>query len=305
VLLGAGGLGGQTNSGDYVQVSRLGTPLTNEVVLPYALKDAFNSIDPTVDLDLYTGAAGPAIQALLQKSVEDPEVGFLLCDKEYIASLPGDADHDCHTEFTVGTPRTGRGDIFDIFLTGIKLANPFTIITKKGPMTLPAGFNVNQPAGVRPADMLRLNTNIKGNLCSPKPNRLGVIGGDACGFPNGRRLIDDMVEIEVLAVAGAAYQALDGRDAGFVFDPDLIDELTDGIDTNDVPYQKSFPYLGLAQSGQEHFHQNPIDEDDVDAAAAAAVAEEEAAEEEAPAAEEAPDAGDVQRVFLPLIVEED
>ena len=226
---------------------------------PYALKDAYNSIDPTVDLALYTGAAGPAIQQLLQKSVEDPEVGFLMCSKNYGVPLPGDANHDCHTEFTVGTPRTGRGDIFDIFLTGIKLANPFTIQTKTGPVTLPAGFNITQPAGVRPADMLRINTNIKGDLCSPKPSRLGVIGGDACGFPNGRRLTDDMVEIELLAVAGAAYQALDGRDAGFVFNPALIGKLTDGIDYNDVPFRSSFPYMGLAQSGQEHIHQNPGD----------------------------------------------
>jgi hypothetical protein len=276
----------------------LGTPLTNEVVLPYALKDAFNSIDPTVDLALYTGAAGPAIQALLQKSVEDPEVGFLLCSKNYVDSLPGDADNDCHTEFTVGTPRTGRGDIFDIFLTGIKLANPDTIITKNGPVTLPAGFIVNQPAGVRPADMLRLNTNIKGDLCSPKPNRLGVIGGDACGFPNGRRLIDDMVEIEVLAVAGAAYQALDGRDAGFVFDPALIGILTDGVDFNDIPFRSVFPYMGLAQSGQEHFHQNPIDEDDA-RAAAAIVSAEDAAEEGLQ------DTEPKQPIFLPHIVGEE
>ena len=51
----------------------------------------------------------------------------------------------------VEVPRSGRGDIFDIFLTGMKLAKPFTITTKNGPVTLPAGFNVNQPAGVQPA----------------------------------------------------------------------------------------------------------------------------------------------------------
>ncbi|MBW7885346.1 MAG: DUF4331 domain-containing protein [Caldilineaceae bacterium] len=256
VLNGPAGLGTLDNSGDPVQVSRLGMPLTNEVVLPYALKDAFNSISPDVDLALYTGAAGSQIQEILQRSVEDPEVGRLLCTL-YGVPLPGDSDKDCSTEVTVGTPRSGRGDIFDIFLTGMVLANEFTINTASGPVTLPAGFNVNQPAGVRPADMIRVNTNIKGGLCSPTPSRLGVVGGDACGFPNGRRLFDDIVEIELLAVAGAAYHALDGRDTSFSFNPALVGILDDGVDYNDVAFRSDFPYMGLAQSGQEHIHQNP------------------------------------------------
>lgn len=257
VLNGPAGLGSLTNSGDPVQISRLGMPLVNEVVLPYALKDAFNSITPDVDLALYTGAAGAQAQEILQRSVEDPEIGRLLCGL-YDVPLPGDADANCSTDLTVGSPRTGRGDIFDIFLTGMKLAAPFTINTHNGPVTLPAGFNVNQPANVRPAEMIRINTAIKGDLCSPTPSRLGVLGGDACGFPNGRRLFDDTVEIELLAVAGAAYAVLDGRDAGFRFNPALINVLTDGIDYNDKPFRSSFPYMATAQSGQEHIHQNPM-----------------------------------------------
>jgi hypothetical protein len=261
-----GALNTISNSTTYVQVSRLGMPLVNELVLPLALKDAFNSIPPSTDLLLYTGVAGNAIRDLLQKSVEDPEIGNLLCAL-YQVPLPGDANKDCKTEFTLGTPRSGRGDIFDIFLTGMKLAKPFTIQTKGGPVTLPAGFNVNQPATVVPAEMIRINTDIKGDTCSPTPSRLGVLGGDACGFPNGRRLTDDIVEIELLAVAGAAYSVLDGRDASFSFNPALINVLNDGIDRNDVPYYKrtkvedlpnTFPYLGLAQSGQNHWHTNPF-----------------------------------------------
>jgi hypothetical protein len=80
------------------------------------------------------------------------------------------------------------------------------------------------------------------------------LGGDACGFPNGRRLTDDIVEIELLAVAGAAYQVLDGRDASFQFNADLIDVLTDGVDRNDRAFRSSFPYFAQAQSGQSHFH---------------------------------------------------
>lgn len=257
------GDGLQSQSGDYVQVSRLGMPLTNELVVPMALKDAFNNLKPEQDLDIYTN---PTFGPILQKSVEDPEVGNLLCAL-YNVPLPGDTNDDCSTEFTVGTARSGRGDIFDIFLTGMKLATDFTINTATGPSTLAAGTSVNQPATARPADMIRLNTTIKGDLCAPTPSRLGVLGGDACGFPNGRRLLDDIVEIELLAVAGAAYQVLDGRDSSFTFDSNLIAVLDDNIDYNDVPYYKNtqvdqapttFPYLAMPHSGQSHWHTNPF-----------------------------------------------
>lgn len=259
VLLGLEGLGDQENSGDPKQVSRLGMPLTNEVVLPYALKDAFNALKPEQDLAIYTD---PTFGPILQKSVEDPELGNLLCGL-YGVPLPGDDDADCKTELEIGTPRTGRGDIFDIFLTGMVLADEFMIHTKNGPVLLEPGFNVNRPANVVPADMLRVNTAIKGDLCAPTPSRLGVLGGDACGFPNGRRLIDDVVEIEILAVAGAAYGVLDGRDDDFEFNAGLIDVLTDNVDFNDKFFQEDFPYMATAQSGQEHFHQNAVEADAV------------------------------------------
>ncbi|HEX5012981.1 MAG TPA: DUF4331 domain-containing protein [Candidatus Limnocylindrales bacterium] len=242
---------------DGAQVSRLGMPLVNEAVIPLALKDAFNTLRPDQDLSVYTDGLGADVGALLQKSVEDPELGRLLCGL-YGVRLPADSNKNCSTEVNVNTPRSGRGDIFDIFLTGMVTAKPFTITTKNGPVTLPAGFNVNRPAGVQPAEMIRINTNIKGDLCSPTPSRLGLLGGDACGFPNGRRLTDDVVEIELLAVAGAAYQVLDGRDASFSFNPALIGVLTDGVDSNDRLFRSAFPYFAQAQSGQAHFHQNQM-----------------------------------------------
>jgi hypothetical protein len=278
VLKGAAGLGALENSGDAIQVSRLGMPLVNEVVIPLALKDAFNSIDPSLDLPIYTDALGEDVGALLQRSVEDPELGRLLCAL-YGVPLPGDANDDCSTEVDVETPRSGRGDIFDIFLTGMKLAAPFTIQTKNGPVTLPAGFNVNQPANVVPAEVIRINTAIKGDLCSPTPSRLGVLGGDACGFPNGRRLFDDIVEIELLAVAGAAYPVLDGRDTSFSFNPALIGVLDDGIDFNDRPFRSEFPYMALAQSGQEHIHDNPTGQSTVESATSAIMTSRDDAEE--------------------------
>lgn len=255
VLNGLDGLGSQTNSGEPVQVSRLGMPLVNEAVLPLALKDAFNTLRPEQDLTIYTD---PTFGPILQKSVEDPELGNLLCAL-YGVPLPGDSDDDCATEFTEGTPRSGRGDIFDIFLQGMVLDAPFTIETAAGPTELPAGFNVNRPDGAVPAEMIRINTAISGDTCAPTPSRLGVLGGDACGFPNGRRLMDDVIEIELLAVAGAAYPVLDGRDASFEFNADLIGVLDDGLDGNDVPFRDVFPYLAPAQSGQSHLHQNPFE----------------------------------------------
>jgi hypothetical protein len=240
--------GAATNGpeGGAVQVSRLGMPLVNEVVLPLGLKDTFNSIAPGTDLDVY---------GVLQESVEDPEVGNLLCGL-YGVPLPGDSDDDCDTEYTAGNPRTGRGDIFDIFVTGMVLANPFTVTTAGGPVVLPAGFNVNRPAGVRPAEMIRINTAISGATCSPTPSRLGILGGDACGYPNGRRPTDDVVDISLLAVAGAAYEVLDDRDASFTFNPALIGVLDDGLDGNDRSFRPDFPYFASAQSGRSHFHTN-------------------------------------------------
>lgn len=234
--------------GTFEQVSRLGMPLVNEVVLPMGLKDTFNTLAPSQDLGVYN---------LLQESVEDPELGNLLCAL-YGVPLPGDTGADCDTDYTPGTPRSGRGDIFDIFLQGMVLASPFTIETASGPMQLPAGFNVNRPAGVVPAEMIRINTDVSGALCKPVPSPLGVLGGDACGFPNGRRLFDDVVEIELLAVAGAAYQVLDGRDPSFLFTAALADVLTDNVTQNDVPLPAGFPYLARPRSGQEHRHQNPL-----------------------------------------------
>jgi hypothetical protein len=262
-VIGGGATGQDVASGPYVQVSRLGMPLVNEAVLPVALKDAFNSLPPTLDAPIYTATSGPLapIGDLLQKSVENPELGVLLCVL-YDVPLPRDANDDCNTEVNLNTPGSGRIDIFKIFLTGMTLTKPFTIRTAAGNQTLPAGTVVNQPtkgtngsgAGIVPAEMLRLNTALKGATCSPTPSRLGILGGDACGFPNGRRLADDVVEIELLAVAGAAYSVL--APDSFTFNPALIGVLTDGSDGNDLPFLGAFPYAATPHQGQEHIHTN-------------------------------------------------
>ena len=94
------------------------------------------------------------------------------------------------------------------------------------------------------ADMLRLNTAIPP---SAKPNELGIIGGDLAGFPNGRRVFDDVVTIELRAIAGATYPLVNNKYA-----PDAAaSAVTDGLTASSVPsgYLNTFPYLGVPYSG--------------------------------------------------------
>jgi hypothetical protein len=183
---------GQAHSGDWVQVSRLGNPLVNEVVLPLALKDAFNGLEPTGDAAALSFVTNPLLPPLMQAL------------------------------FGVQTPATPRNDLVTIFLTGIPGLNQIG--------TSP-----------RPSEMLRLNTGIPP---SPRPHRLGVLGGDLAGFPNGRRVGDDVVDIALQAVAGATPLTPD-----FVRAPNS--RLGDGVDQNDKEYLSTFPFLTVPHSGRE------------------------------------------------------
>ncbi|WP_238016202.1 DUF4331 domain-containing protein [Dactylosporangium sp. AC04546] len=198
---------GQTSpvTGDKVQVSRLGNPLVNEVVVPASLKDAFNSIDPSKDADI------PAVVA----RVTDPELPKLI---EAIYKIPA--------------PATPRNDLVEIFLTGIT--------TKaNGPIKADLNSQLNNadvdPSKFRPSEMLRLNLSVP---VTAQPNRLGVLAGDLQGFPNGRRLTDDVVDISIQAVEGAAQT---GK---------LVDALATGdkVDANDNAFGAEFPYLALPNS---------------------------------------------------------
>jgi hypothetical protein len=97
------------------------------------------------------------------------------------------------------------------------------------------------------ADLLRLNTGVP-----PTPpasaNRLGLLGGDAAGFPNGRRVFDDVTDIAARAVSGVLNPAFN------IFPNNRIG---DGVNTNNVPYQTTFPYVQFANSGRDSRHQNP------------------------------------------------
>ena len=122
-----------------------------------------------------------------------------------------------------------RADLEAILLTGI-------------PAGLIKGFQNH--TGPVLADMLRLNTAIKP---ARKPNILGVLGGDLAGFPNGRRVFDDVVTIELRAIAGLTYPLVDKR-----YKPDAAASvITDGLTPKDVkaPYLDHFPYLGVPYGG--------------------------------------------------------
>ena len=99
---------------------------------------------------------------------------------------------------------------------------------------------LNQPPGVNPSEMLRLNTDI---LPVARPARLGVLAGDTAGFPNGRRLTDDVLDITLQAAAGI----LGG----------VKTSLGDGVNVNDVQFRGSFPYLAQPHSGGNAWALNP------------------------------------------------
>ncbi len=121
--------------------------------------------------------------------------------------------------FNVDSPPAPRNDLVAIFLTGIP--------------------GLNQPANVRAAEMLRLNMAIPP---TSSPDRMGVLGGDLAGFPNGRRVGDDVLDIVLQAAAG-------GTPLTPAYNRSPNNSLGDGVNRNDVAYLTSFPYLGIPHAG--------------------------------------------------------
>jgi len=184
-------------AGPFQQVSRLGSPLVNELIIPLKLKDRFN-------------ASTPAGDSQFAQFVLNPQLAQLLS-----------------AVFGITVPQAPRNDLAAIFATGIPVNNVtgpnFTTFLSDG----------------RPHEMLRLNVAIQP---SANPSRLGLLNGDVAGFPNGRRVFDDVVDISLRAVAG-----------GTPFTPATNvapnNALGDGVANNDVPFLTRFPYLGTPQTG--------------------------------------------------------
>ena len=193
-----------TGIGPFVQVSRLGNPLFNEVIVPMGRKDGWNASRPADDTNFVGFVQRPELAALL--SVLYPGVF------PNLAALNAD-----------------RADLVAILLTGI-------------PAGLIPGFQ--NFTGTTQADLLRLNVAIPP---SSSPSVFGLLGGDLAGFPNGRRVFDDVVAIELRAIAGATYPLVNPS-----FTPDGAAAIVDdGVSPDDLgtPYLQKFPYLGTPFSG--------------------------------------------------------
>lgn len=190
--------------GPFRQVSRLGNPLFNEVIVPMAEKDKWNSRPPAAD-------------KAYAKYVNEPELGGLLP-----VLYPGKFDN-------LAAYKKARADLHAILLTGI-------------PKGIVPGFQ--NYTGPGEADMLRLNVAIPP---SAKPNDLGVVGGDLAGFPNGRRINDDVVTIAFRAIAGATIPLVDKQ-----YTPDAaVAAVTDGTTNTNAAVTGYFPYLGLPGGGYQ------------------------------------------------------
>jgi len=199
---------GAATANGFVQVSRLGNPLVNEVVIPLKFKDAFNGLTPDKDhtvQPVVDKVLAPIVPALIQKIYKVP------------------------------APATPRDDLFEIFLTGICKACK----APDGTVAIPLDLNSQmlnrdglKGANFVPAEEMRLNMSI---APAASPNRLGVLAKDTAGFPNGRRLTDDVVDIELQALEGAAQS---GK---------LVPALAagDGVNANDVAFGARFPYVAL------------------------------------------------------------
>lgn len=208
-------------AGPFVQVSRLGNPLFNEVIVPMSKKDAWNTTAPSGDKAYASYVTHPELANLLPALYHAPN--------SHSTAFPNlDALNKS------GKPRI---DLEAILLTGI----PLGIVSS----------NFRNDTGSTLADMLRLNMAVPPT--TSKPSNLGIVGGDLAGFPNGRRVFDDVVNIELKAIAGATYPLIDSS-----YTPDgavaVVDQgLTSGV--HDVTakgtenYLKAFPYLGVPHSG--------------------------------------------------------
>ncbi|HEY1282075.1 MAG TPA: DUF4331 family protein, partial [Acidimicrobiales bacterium] len=196
---------GPKGVGPWVQVSRLGTPLFNEVIVPMAQKDEWNADSPDGDSEYAKFVAHPELAKLLP--VLYPGV---------FPNLAG--------------LKASRADLLAILLTGI-------------PAGIVPGFQ--NFTGTTQADMLRLNVAIPP---SGSPNRLGLVAGDAAGFPNGRRLQDDIVTIELRAVAGLTYPLVNPS-----YTPDgAVSVIEDGTFNNPGRVLlNDFPYVGTPYSGYD------------------------------------------------------
>jgi hypothetical protein len=204
---------GDIEAGPFLQVSRLGNPLINEVLIPLGQKDYWNTQAPADDRQFAAHYQHPELAGLL------PVL--------YPGVFPNLA--------SLNSSNKPRADLVAVLLTGIP------------PGVIPGFQNSTGPTL---ADTLRLNMAISP---ADTPSNLGLLGGDLAGFPNGRRVFDDVVTIELRAIAGVTYPLIDPT-----YQPDGAASIdTDGLTSggSDLTakgtedYLDVFPYLGVPHSG--------------------------------------------------------
>ncbi len=293
--------GDETYSGDWVQVSRLGMPLTNEAVIPIGYKDYWNSLTPYQELN----------DQVLDQFFYNPELALYMDDDQFGGAVPGFAplriQRNALGMFDFGNgkdglyvlkgnaalagtalddavfgnlllPGTGKPrsvDLWPIFHTGVPNVRPYQLATGKNGNPLAAGkpfINNFLPNG---GDMLRLNMAVPPTprnsanfssmglidaavrgLTQPQFNNTNIqFIPNMDGFPNGRRLEDDVTRIELQAVAGVVLAAIglwyDDFNGGSPLTPDLLGVLgySTGVEANDANFGNKFPYLALPWAG--------------------------------------------------------
>lgn len=213
--------------GAYAQVSRLGMPLVNELVIGLPQKDLFNAVKPTADSALADYVTNPTFPALLDALFRAP-----------VNSTLG-------TSFSNIAPNNfPRNDLVATFLTGIR--------------------TLNQQAKMTASEMLRLNTGVP---VTPRDAQspLGVAGDDLAGYPNGRRPGDDTVDITLRVAMGRLCHPvpINGTptDLGLCTPanaPVGTAPFTDGAPLSAADVQDAFPYLNTPIAGSPgHEARNP------------------------------------------------
>ncbi len=292
----------ESYNGPWVQVSRLGMPLTNEVVIPIGMKDYWNSLTPyqeladqTLDpffynpeLALYMDDAlfGGAVPGFSKLRIQRNSLGAFdfgngkdgLYGLKGSAAVAGTALDDAifGTLLLPGPGKPRSVDLWPIFHTGVPNVRPYQLATGKNGNPLAAGkpfINNFLPNG---GDMLRLNMAVPATPRNdPKFSSLGLVSAAVLGltqapyntnsniqfipnmdgFPNGRRLEDDVTRIELQAVGGVVLAAIglwyDDYTGGSPVTQKLVNVLsyTTEVESNDVPFRSSFPYVALPHAG--------------------------------------------------------